>query len=357
MYIFARDARTSISLLDQPLISYAEVSADLPFSRDLWLAKTAQEWKDRYLSRVSDTKSHLPSVRTCIDDASPIFNYSHIADVEMAVHVVLCSIWSLIWQYREMKMIAKSVTKDGLRTNGSAASSLKQEISQLLQHLSLNATEWNEDIKPGPRLLYEQCLMHLHVSLDDVQLLAGKEGEEEARKAYPILTAWAESSESRQAIFHAGQVFRAAKQHKNHMLRDAPAVAVYHAGLAFWAYSVASKNLGINDESLNQQSSRRSITQGTSQRFVRLDGEESPELQRFLVLGKGVPCIQRWTGGDEPSNQVSIPLSDPMNVMNTMTNLLWNNNGADEKSCPPLVVNLSKLMRSLGNIAAGMRRR
>ena len=346
-----------MSLLDQPLISYAELSADLPFSKDLWLAKTATEWKDIYLSRSNDMVDRLPSIRTCVDDTSPIFKYQHIVDVQMTLIVILSSIWSLIWQYREMKTTVKTHERGGFRNSGLTANSLHQEISHLMQHLSLNATEWEGGMKPAARLLHEQCMMHLHVSLEEVQLLAGKEGEDEARKVFPILSAWAESPESRQAIFHAGQVLRAAKQHTGYMLRDASAVAVYHASLTFWAYSVLSKSLS-NPDGHHQQGHSRSTPGETGNRdFVRLDGDDSAELQRFFVLGKGVPSIRRWVEGDEANPEHDVPLSDPKSVMNVITSLLWKKNGDDEKKCPPLIVNLSKLMSSLGSAAADMRRK
>ena len=219
-----------MSLLNQPLISYAELSADLPFSRDMWLAQTATEWKTIYLSRFNEMDERLPSIRSCVDDTSPIFKNQHLVDLQMTLIVIVSSIWRLIWQCREMKTTINSPAKGGLRNNWLTANSLHQEISHLMQHLSLNCTEWGGVVNPAARLLHEQCLMHLHVSLEEVQLLAGREGEDEARKAFPILSAWAESPESRQAIYHAGQVVRAAKQYTGHTLRDASAVAVYHAG-------------------------------------------------------------------------------------------------------------------------------
>jgi hypothetical protein len=346
-----------MSLIVKPLISHAELSADLPFSKDLWFAKTATEWKNIYLTRCADMDDRLPSIRACIDDASPIFKYQLIVDVQMTLVVILSSIWSLIWQYREMKTTAKYHKKDGLHNSALTANSLHHEISHLMQHLTLNITEWDGTMMPAATLLHELCLIYLHVSLEDVQLLAGKEGEEEARKAFPVLSAWAESSECRQAIFHAGQVLKAAKQYRGYMLRDASAVAVYHASLVFWAYSVLSKSL-LESQEKQQQSQPMSIT--GSARFphlVRLDGEDSPELQRFLVLGKGIPSIRRWADGAESEDKHDVPLSDPMSVMTAITSLLWKKNGHDEKSCPPLVINLSKLMHSLGSAAAGMRRK
>ncbi|KAK5024675.1 hypothetical protein LTS07_008521 [Exophiala sideris] len=158
--------------------------------------------------------------------------------------------------------------------------------------------------------------------------MAGKEGEEEARKALPNLSAWAASGESRQAVFHAGQVLRAAKQHHVGTLQDV------------------------------QQTS---IPDGTTTDMpdpIWLDGDNSHELQSFLVLGKGSPCIQRCYNEESGSGvHLEAPLSDPVAIMRSITTLLQQKSADEEKDCPPLVGNLSKLMRSLGNAAAAMRRR
>jgi hypothetical protein len=260
------------------------------------------------------------------------------------------------------------------------SSSLYQEITQAIKHLRLNtAEEWGSVMNPAATLLLELGSMHLHVSLEDIQTLLGKEGEEAARKVLIRLSTWAESAESRQALYHAGQVLRMAKQFPFGRLRDAPAVAVYHASLVLWAYAVLSKvssfggggsgGGGFGESCTTNRRSKTtadSLTEGatnlggkTSQ-VALLDGEDSPALQRFLVLGKGDPSIRRSGAGDDsqPNNSsLDVPLSDPSAVMSTITGILQSKNWDDERGYPPLVTNLSKLMRALGSAAAGKRRR
>lgn len=261
------------------------------------------------------------------------------------------------------------------------SSSLYQEITQAIKHLRLNtAEEWGSVMNPAATLLLELGSMHLHVSLEDIQTLLGKEGEEAARKVLLRLSTWAESAESRQALYHAGQVLRMAKQFPFGRLRDAPAVAVYHASLVLWTYAVLSKvssfgggngnGGGGGDQSCT--TSRRSRTTADSfnegatnpggkiTQVALLDGEDSPALQRFLVLGKGAPSIRLSGAGDDsqPNNaSLDVPLSDPSAVMSTITGILQSKNWDDERGYPPLVSNLSKLMRALGSAAAGKRRR
>ncbi|KAI1616160.1 hypothetical protein EDD36DRAFT_124919 [Exophiala viscosa] len=380
LHLVVRDTETSMSLLNRPIISYAELSLELPFTRDMWFAKTAKDWRGVYLSQMSGMQDRLPSLRTCIEDAGPIFKIENLIDMQMTLSAIISSIWSLIWQYREMKTTFRHNDKvsnargSGCGGGSLITSSLYQEITQAIQHLRLNtAEEWGSVMNPSATLLLELGSMHLHVSLGDIQTLLGKEGEEAARKVLLRLSTWAESSESRQALYHAGQVIRMARQFPLGALRDAPAVAVYHASLVLWAYAVLSKvssfgGGGGADPFTNRaskttpdvSSDRAASLGGRTSSVVLLDGEDTPALQRFLVLGKGIPSIRR-SGADDHNqlnnSNLDIPLSDPSAVMSTITSILQSKNWDDERGYPPLVSNLSKLMRALGSAAAGKRRR
>ena len=210
-------------------------------------------------------------------------------------------------------------------------------------------------MQPEAVLVYEQSLMNLHVSFEDVQLFAGKEGEDEARRVYPLLTQWAGSRESRQAVWHAGQVLRAAKQYRSKSLRDFSAIALYHASLALWAHAVIS-----SPPKKRGESGRASIDSGIAAEndLVWLDGEDGPGVQRFLVLQRGTPAIRRWTDNIDTERKDSYAaLSNPKAVMDIIIDILRRKSKGEDKSCPPLVENLSQLMRDLGNAAWVMRRR
>jgi len=70
------------------------------------------------------------------------------------------------------------------------------------------------------RILQELFMMNLHVSFEELQLFAGKEGPEEAHRVYPLLRQWYDSRRSRQAIYYAGQILRAADLFPSSRLRD-----------------------------------------------------------------------------------------------------------------------------------------
>jgi hypothetical protein len=234
------------------------------------------------------------------------------------------------------------------------SSSWHQELCQILYRFRMHASEWDNGLKPEATLILERSLINLHVSFEDVQLFAGKEGEEEARRAYPLLKQWAETCESRQAVWHAGQVLKAAtKCHPKHR-RDFPAIALYHASLAFWAYAVVSRP---SRSARRQQPPSAPWLQPTvpDTELVWLDGEDGPDAQRFIALGRGNPVIRDWTkSSDAGQKETYVALGDVKAVMDVTIAILRQNGKNDDRMSPPLVKNLSQLMRDLGNAALGI---
>ena len=348
MYLFYRDARSSMSVLSPPLISYAEFTTALPCRKEMWEAKSADSWKTAYLAHPQEEDKALQARTSLLDDSTHIYSRQQVIDSDISVLLMIAAVWQQLWQYREMVTAAKFSGKQGARHDGLVMNSRRLELTQRLDHIRMNAQEWDVKMNPAACLFLEQCLMHLYVSLEDVQLLAGKEGEEEARRILPSLTAWAESSDARQAVFHAGQVFRAAKKHQKFMLRNASAVAVYHAGLVFWAYAVLLKTDSATLNDASPPATRQSMD------FVRVDRPEGPELKRFLMLGRGVPCIEASPSSDTGTQTVQeVPLSEPAEVMETITRVLQKQHEGGKGSVPPLLENLSNLMHSLGNATVG----
>jgi len=179
--------------------------------------------------------------------------------------------------------------------------------------------------------------MNLHVSLDDLQLFAGKEGEEQARRVYPILQQWSESSEARQALWHAGQILRQAKMFPAGHLKQFYAVGVHHAALALWTYGVVTK------------ATRNQSTIGMSQDIVYIDGLDSTEVQRFIGFGQGRPMIRgvRCDGGQA----IEAPLGDPRSCMEVAQEVLRSNFNTGHDLLPPIVENLCHLIKQLGGAA------
>lgn len=355
-HLLIRDAQTTISLLVPPLISYAEVSLDMPAVQDLWTAQTASEWKTTYLRISPLLEERPPSLPRCIHDTRSLSRLQSAIDIRLSTLIVLYGISTLIWEYRQLTSVVKLHPPTTQWNSALITASLHQELCQILTNIHMTASsEWHPQspIPIAATLAYERSLLNLHVSFEDLQFFAGKDGDYEARRVYPLLKQWTQSPESRQAVWHACQVLRAAKQYQPQTLRDASAIALYHASLALWAYAVVSSSAKI------QPSKSREATGEIEEEgdFVWLDGEDGPCVQRFLKLGRGVPAIRRGVEVGETSRDTgNATLGQVGIVMEIAIEILRRKSMGEDRSCPPLVENLCVLMRSLGVAARGIRR-
>lgn len=220
-------------------------------------------------------------------------------------------------------------------------------------------------------------MMKLHVSLDDIQLFTGRAGEEEARKVYPLIRAWTEESESRTAVWHAGQLFRVARSFEKTRLRDFYAVAVHHAALTLWVYGMVVSNTSrqsglqtpvgqspFNHQTPSGQRSRQQqvpaniVAANSSRKKLYLDGHDEKAGRAFAQLRLGVPGLQRTTkkapeagSGTATLPGLFCPLYDSKGVMSVAASVLRGNFPRSREGLPPLVENLASLMDELGKLS------
>ncbi|KAF4625093.1 hypothetical protein G7Y89_g13079 [Cudoniella acicularis] len=348
-HLFVRDAQTSMSLLINTSISYAELSLPLPECRKLWLAETASEWKAIYLSMGCPSSDRIPSLPQCLHNTSPLTETRSLVDLELSTTIISYGIWGLIQEFRRLSSVLKAHHPAQLYNGVLILGHRHQELSQLLLHFGMSASGWNseEGMSASAKMILQLLFMHLHVSFDDLQLFAGREGEEEASRVYPSLQQWVASREARQAMWHAGQVIRSAKELPPHQLQDFNAIAVYHASLAFWVYGVLSINSG--------QKTPTKIG-SDSGGVVWLDGLECPESTRFIELNKGRPCFSAPAAdtGDNSQPTDFAELSNPEQVMVIIQKIFRERTGREDQNSPlpALLDNLSQLVRELGSAAA-----
>ena len=319
-----------MSLHVNPLISYAELSLPLPASQDLWQAIDASQWKQMYFLKDPAGPNRLPSFNEALQDISQLSVHQALLDSQLSGLVILCGLWRLIWEYRQLASMAKDQSG---HWNGLILSSRHQELSQALQHFKMNSAEWPTPLSPEVRLVEELVSMHLYMSFEELQLYAGKEDRKEAVKVYYSARQWIESHASRQAVWHAGQILRAAKSFRFGTLRDFYAIAVYHASLAFWSYGVVTR------AQQSEMSLAHLQTIAIDPSSVWLDDVDAAEIQKFVALKRGRPGLK---GSDRP-----VSLDDPAAVMDVARDTLrfhW-----EDDPPPPLVDSLSNLMWDLGN--------
>lgn len=356
-----------------PLISYADLELPFPMTRSLWEAKCAQDWRDTYLSSLGPgpgSTERLPSLVDTLRDMSAWHLHGRI-DHHLSALVILHGLSALIGEYHRLKFIARGASK---HWNALVINSRQQELAQVLTHFrmlshplsstsssNLSSTSTSDlssssSSKCQISLLHEVISMFLFMSLEDLQLFAGKEDKLEARRVYDSALEWINSTDSRRAIWHAGQVLRAARCLQRSgagagVLTGFLAVGVYYASLAFWSYGVVSRaNDNINKPGVGigldmELGLGLGLEGNEGEEVVFLDGEEDGTVQRFVSLGRGRPALRPFQGGITGE----VVVSDPGRVMDVARSLLVGD--APVESLPPLVQGLVQLMGDLGRAA------
>jgi hypothetical protein len=333
-HILIQDTTMSMSLLSQPLISTGELQLDLPSTSAAWAALSAEEW--RRVASINCTSS-VPTIRDALQNLRVLVDHQNIIDVQLSLDILVCSLWARVWQYRQIKS-APLMSRPG--SISTAIDGLQRDLVQDFKYVKMESEEWAGGISPYVSLKLEVCLMHLYVSLEDIQIFGGKEGESAARKTVPQLQSWSQTIEARQALYHAGQALKTAALFAPGTLRGFAAVAVYHASLVLWAYGIL-----IDPKSRNFQPPM----------FVRIDVDGAKELDRFIMTGQGIPCITDYSQKRDSHDSATTLLTNPPKVMSSISSLLCHNAGNDHYALP-IVTHLSKLMRSLGRAAGVMKR-
>lgn len=338
-HCYIREAQLSMTALTNPCMSYSELTLPLPERKALWCAKSASEWKAVYLAGAAGQNTKIPSLAEMYRDARRFVENSTRIDMQLSVSVYLHGFWSMIWEYSQLSVVHqfRSYSKEG---SNALLSSRREELTRELQAFQFVASEL-EGISPQEQVILYLLMMHLHVSLDDLQIFSGKQGEEEARRMYPILQQWTASPDSWYAVWCAGQVLRYAKLFSPGTLKDFYAIAVHHAALALWTYGVVSR--------ASQQQDMPS--QYDYDAMYLDDGGDATSLRQFLSFGQGRPFIQGLAGSSSGAAPGDASVYDPRACMDIAQEILQANFRRPQDALPPLVENLCQLIKQLGNAA------
>ncbi|KAH8703014.1 hypothetical protein BGW36DRAFT_443015 [Talaromyces proteolyticus] len=276
-----------------PVLSYADLELPLPGPRQLWEAKSAIEWKEIYLYLEPLGTERLPSLVDLLQDMSQLRAFQGRIDTHAVAFVLLHGIAALIKEYHRLRFISKGHCK---HWNALLISSRHQELCAALQYFRTVCSALQDPPRPEIDLVYEATSIFLYASLEELQLFAGKEDKNEARRVYHSALEWINSVDSRRAILHAGQTVRAAKAIPVVSLRGFLAITVYHASLEFWSYSVVSRTKTNPARAMAISGSSPQVVRSPPEMVVFLDAEETPDVQKFISLACGDPALQGLQG-------------------------------------------------------------
>ncbi|KAH6662933.1 c6 zinc finger domain-containing protein [Plectosphaerella plurivora] len=327
-HAFLVDGQVSMAFLTPRVISFAEMTIELPAHEDLWWAKNATDWKTAWFK-------HPPTHElSLVDYQQKPQEIPSSCDARLSALAILHGLWGMTYQFLQMTSVSR---RPGQQQTATLAL-VQQEILQSLGDFRTNILEAEDTPCPRSTLVLELMLMRIYASLEDIEKFAGRGSQEQARDALPKLQQWVEGRDSRQAIWHAGQVLRAASTFERGQTSGFYAIAVFHASLVMWAYSVVAGTRGPSQKS-------------TSKDSVCLDGPTSSAVQRFITLGKGRPCIRGSTSSP-------VPLSEPEAAMRVVMDVLDGDHSSERRSgqsCQPLIQNLNQLLRGIGRAAATLK--
>ncbi|EOA83387.1 uncharacterized protein SETTUDRAFT_94626, partial [Exserohilum turcica Et28A] len=355
LHLLILSTQYSMAFLTYPPLTHTEIHTSLPAARALWNAPSAEAWRAAYLSLGPPA---LLTLHTCIEDPNSLSALGNSVDTKYTTLAVLCGLWLNTWQYKEY-LKARDVTPGATQTKRALSTqALYQEARESLESFAAIHTRWLGPMDPSLSVLHERQLMYLDVSLEDLQLLGGKDGEREARRVLPRLKEWAQSRSCRQAMWHAGQILREARRTGDPTLRISTVIAIYHASLILWSYSIIpTAHLSNNSIDLDSQWQNRGLEPSSRETEIVLDGDHTPLVQQFCVLGFGKPCITRVVEGTNGVQYSAIEVIHQPEVMLVFRDVLYEKCTHGYQDCPSLVDNLIRLIGQLGQAAEVVQRR
>ena len=259
------------------LFSCHEIGTPLPSSARLWNAAKAVDWL-QVLTQDSALRTQQP-LPLCRVMRQPhlLAACKGLVDHKLAATAYLAGCWSLVAEYWHMNGLAPS----SQTTHDFVSKSRHSELLSMLEHFKAQCTDQG-DYGPEVQTLQELVFLHLHVSFDDVAHYCGSGSEDDAQVSAPYVQQWYQSPQSRDAAWHAGQIFRATKLLPIGALSDIYVIALYHAGVVLWVWGLLCKVQPVIPDSI-------------ASRAV-VDGEETPEVSRFLKTGRCRPCLTDKSG-------------------------------------------------------------
>jgi hypothetical protein len=352
--VFMQESQKSMGTGLMPIISYSEMSLDLPCPHRVWIAPDAASWKAESLRALQaplfDQLRQRPVIlRDALCDIAAITTGAAHIDLELCAFIYLHAVWGMIYDHRKVQDVfrPRSPPSNAASISGPANMALPsrhQELRYMLVQFEHAMENW------GPLTCRHQIMMvlhllflNLHVSLDDIQLFVGREGEEPARRIYPDLQSWVDTRDARAAVWHSGQILRAAKLFPPRQLKDLFATVVYQACLVLWTYGV------IMRAKARGQTEEARLPKETPDEPVFLDEEESIESQRFIAVNRGSAML---TGpGQDPSSRTVARLEDSNGIMEIGHQILQMDNVSEKESRPAIVNSLCYLIKQLGSAA------
>lgn len=148
---------------------------------------------------------------------------------------------------------------------------------------------------------------------------------------YRLMKDWPDTTEAREAIWHAGQILRLFKLPDH--LTSFQMIMAYHAGLVLFAYSVLSCVRGRLPSALGDSA-------------LCPNGVFSPMVEDFIRNGPAEPTLRSDFSGTE---RVIVSLYATKEAVDIMSEIILNRSCNSDNLSPRLVNGLVKLLQDLAS--------
>lgn len=295
-HLFVHNNQVSMTQFINPLMSYIEMTLPLPASDECWHARSALQWKDLCLKQNASRHTVArPSLASCVRDSVNHSTRSEFDPSSPAQLLTMYGIWGLVFEHRQFHQL---MTENYLSDEPSCPALLVRHemLAKTLAAFSISTTAQSTLTSSSANIstttaslayllqMQEFLSMALHAPLQNLQSFAGKHGEDEAKRIFPLLQEWTRSKGARQSLWHAGQLLRHARCIPPTHRRGFQAATVYMASLVFWVY-------GIITRARYQKSHVGDKTPPFEKWQILLDRTLTLQTRKFLALGDGEPCI------------------------------------------------------------------
>jgi hypothetical protein len=300
------DTNSSMCLMVNPLVSYAEVTLPLPCAAAVWTATNAESWlQERLKVESANMGNQQPqSVVDFMDDPGLFSSHgskSPKVDLLLASHALLSCAWALAWECIQIRSFARTKPR---RWSSLILSSRQDEIIKLLHNFRISLEDQGPQFN-DINIRLEYLLLHLHAPIDEIQIFAGMEGPEQAHAVHDIVKEWVNSETARKALCHAGSLVRLMLKLPKGLIQGPLAFIMFHAALVLWTFSL-----------VQSETAAEADTSRAAQTTVWLDEEvETIALQRFVQLGTGKPHLRGVSSMSSDEDPSPISLDEPHGLL------------------------------------------
>jgi hypothetical protein len=317
------DAHVSVTRQINALFPYSEMDVPLPAASTLWTASSATQWLDLLMQDDTLRLTQPLSLREVLRHPGSLTAHKCIVDLKCTAAISTAGAWSLIQEYRAMH----TLLPDGQGWNDFVLNCRYSELSSMLETLKADLCD-SHSSNPRNWILQELISLHLNASFNDISRYSGGGTELDARNAMPYVQRWLQTPQSRQAIWHAGQIFCHVRKLDSGTVADIYVLALYHAAVILWVWSLVQQTQGNAPDKEDTK--------------VILDGDESVEVQRYLKVCRGLPALTSQSGG-------LIPLDEPAMVADLAADIITDNWRREQ--LPFTTEEVFRIMRGLSGIA------